>query len=38
MSFDTPPRNCLTKTCSVVDALADVKVAIFSTVGAKTPI
>ena len=24
MSFDTPPRDCLTQTCSVVDALADV--------------
>ncbi len=35
MNFDTPPRDCLTQTCSVVDALADIKVAICSTVGEK---
>jgi hypothetical protein len=38
MSFDTPSRDCLTRNCSVVDALVDVKVAICSTVGAKNPI
>ena len=38
MSFDTPPRNRLTKTRSVTDTLANVKVVISSTVGEKTPI
>ena len=38
MSFDTPPRNRLTKTRSLTDALANVKAAICSTVGEKTPI